>query len=148
MAEMVSDCMTITPCSKRLHNIARDAMATALATWFPTDVICQNTQNPHPHKNQSRIIKLTYNIPAWRAEFYCFMLYLLACFLQDLEAVTDEFWEIVLLNVMAVPWCRTVHDHQLLQDTQVQLCPLDVIQLENKETGTYLLQLATREHLC
>lgn len=62
--------------------------------------------------------------------------------------MTDELWEIALLNVMAVLWCRSVHDHQLLQDTQVQLCPLDVIQLENKETSTYVLQLATRERRC
>lgn len=55
--------------------------------------------------------------------------YLFACFLQDLETVIDHFREIVLLNFTAVLRYRMVHDHQLLKDTQVQVCSLYIAQL-------------------
>lgn len=55
--------------------------------------------------------------------------YLFTCFLQDLETVIDHFREIVLLNFTAVLRYRMVHDHQLLKDTQVQLCSLYIAQL-------------------
>lgn len=57
------------------------------------------------------------------------IVYLLACFLQDLQTVIDDFREVVLLNFTAVPRYRMVHDQQLLKDTQVQLCSLDIAQL-------------------
>lgn len=73
--------------------------------------------------------RLIYEIPTWGLEFEYFTLYLLLWFLQDLEAVINEFREIGLLNCFAMLWCRTVHDHQLPQDTQIQLCPLHIKQL-------------------
>lgn len=47
----------------------------------------------------------------------------------------DDFREIVLLNFKAVLRDRMVHDHQLLEDAQVQLCPLDIVELSQKSTG-------------
>lgn len=61
------------------------------------------------------------------------MVYLFACFLQDLETVIDDFREIVLLNFTAVLRYRMVHDHQLLKDTQVQLCSLHIAQLSKNK---------------
>lgn len=55
--------------------------------------------------------------------------YLLACVLQDLETVIDDFTEAVLLNFTAVLRYRMVPDHQLLEDTQVQLRSLHIAQL-------------------
>lgn len=64
-------------------------------------------------------------------------MYLLARVLQDLEAVVDEFRETGLLNFTVVLGCRTVHDYKLPQDTQVQLGPLDIEQLEKKKAHTH-----------
>lgn len=61
------------------------------------------------------------------------IVYLSACFLQDLETVIDDFREIVLLNVTAELRYRMVHDHQLLKDTQVQLCSLYIAQLSQNK---------------
>lgn len=61
------------------------------------------------------------------------IVYLFACFLQDLETVIDDFREIVLLNFTAVLRYRMVHDHQLLKDTQVQLCSLYIAQLSKNK---------------
>lgn len=61
------------------------------------------------------------------------IVYLFACFLQDLETVTDDFREIVLLNITAVLRYRMVHDHQLLKDIQVQLCSLYIAQLSKNK---------------
>lgn len=72
-------------------------------------------------------------IPAWSLEFEYFRMYLLARVLQDLEAMADEFRETGLLNFTVVLGCRTVHDYKLPQDTQVQLCPLYIEQLEKKK---------------
>lgn len=61
------------------------------------------------------------------------IVYLFACFLQDLETVIDDFREIVLLNFTAVLRYRMVHEHQLLKDTQVQLCSLYIAQLSKNK---------------
>lgn len=57
------------------------------------------------------------------------IVYLLACFLQDLKTAIDDFREVVLLNFTAVLRYRTVPEHQLLEDTQVQLRSLHIAQL-------------------
>lgn len=59
--------------------------------------------------------------------------YLLTWFLQALETVIDDFREIVLLNFTAVVRYRMVHDHQLMEDTQVQLCSLYIAQLSQNK---------------
>lgn len=78
--------------------------------------------------------KPIYDIPDWWLTREYFALYLLARVLQDLDAVLDEFREIGLLNFTMVLWCRIVHDHQLPQDTQIQLCPLHITQLYQRTT--------------
>ncbi len=86
--------MSITSCSARSHTIARDAIAIALATWVATEWIWQS-------KNKSalnnRATKWLYEIGL---EYLA--LYLLAWFLQDLQAVVDEFGETGLLNSTVV----------------------------------------------
>lgn len=61
------------------------------------------------------------------------IVYLFTCFLQDLETVVDDFREIVLLNFTAVLRYRMIHDHQLLEDAQVQLCSLYIAQLSQNK---------------
>lgn len=60
-------------------------------------------------------------------------MYLFTCFLQDLETVIDDFREIVLLNFTTVLRYRMIHDHQLLEDAQVQLCSLYIAQLSQNK---------------
>lgn len=54
--------------------------------------------------------------------------HLLPWFLQDVQAVADEFMKRIGLNPTLVLWGGTAHD-QLLQDAQIQLCTLDIPQL-------------------
>lgn len=102
-------------------------MATNLATWFATEfpwIIIK--------KNEIAVYCVSSSVVMTE--------YLLACFLQDLETVIEDFRDVVLLNFTAVLRYRMVHDRQLLKDTQVQLCSLDIAQLsQNKHQKAFNL---------
>lgn len=63
----------------------------------------------------------------------CFFFYLLTWFLQNLEAVLDEFGEIGELDFILLLWFRIKDEQQLPQDAQIQLCPLHIKHLGTKK---------------